>query len=185
MSYVKCAQSTVRVNTLVELLSTHIAKLFLSLLRPISRVPFTVLWWFLHSLSGSMRAYCSFCIMWVEFEDYRASYLLYWLFPIMPITRFFEKGGQNCPCFIHKSQGLILQKVKIDIKWTKNRWIALCSLSQAKKLENIIISESFNLSCLSDITKAFVYEQRVKFRQDKWNWVKLIYLVISLVIRIL
>ena len=61
------------------------------------------------------------------------------------------------PLTFYKSQVLTIQIVEIDIGWTENRMDCFM-LRWAVKLTENIISESFKLSRLTDITKAFCYD---------------------------
>lgn len=115
----------------------------------------------------------------VEFDNYRRPYVYENLFPIVPIVRSWNDKGitrtrKQFPLTlayamtIHKSQGLTLPKIKIDIG-AKELAIGLTyvALSRVRELSDIVFVKSYNKDRYDAICKSKAHTDRQKFLR-KW-----------------
>lgn len=92
----------------------------------------------------------------VEFDNYQGSYLIRNLLPIVPISRSWNDGNvtrchQQFPLplayfmTIHKSQGLTLPRIKIDIsKQEKAIGLTYVAMSRVRNLSDFVFLKSYN-----------------------------------------
>ncbi|XP_074596436.1 uncharacterized protein LOC141851589 [Brevipalpus obovatus] len=116
----------------------------------------------------------------VEFDNYRGPYLYENTFPIVPITRSWIKKEVTCSrrqyplslayaVTIHKSQGLTLNKIKVDIgKRESSLGLTYVALSRVRSLNDIILSASYPAERFQSIVNAKAHKDRQNFLR-RWH----------------
>jgi ATP-dependent DNA helicase PIF1 len=116
----------------------------------------------------------------VQFLDYKGPCLIDDLFPIVPITESWMKSGTNftrkqLPISLahavtgHKSQGLTLPKVVVDIgEREMSAGITYVELSRVRKLTDLMILGYFTKQRLNDIAKMKDHQDKLAFINKYW-----------------
>ncbi|XP_074596278.1 ATP-dependent DNA helicase Pif1-like [Brevipalpus obovatus] len=116
----------------------------------------------------------------VEFDNYQGPYITQNLFPIVPITRSWNDGNvtrsrRQFPLSlaysmtIHKSQGLTLPKIKVDIgKQETAIGLTYVAMSRVRNLNDIIFVKSYNKDRYDSICKSKAHKDRQTFLH-RWH----------------
>lgn len=115
------------------------------------------------------------CVLLVEFDKFVGPYLRDRLFPVLPVSSCWKEGNVECTrrqfplsvayaLTIHKSQGLTLDKVVVDLG---SREIApgatYVALSRARRLMDILIAEGVPYTRFREMERMRHIIERVRF----------------------